>query len=420
MNDIDLDRFGRPRVVVTGMGAVTPHGIGLDAAWAGVIEGRSAISGITRFDPTGFPVRFGAQVPELDPVDDRGWPVPDEVAHLAADLKGRLAVAAAREALSMAGLPRLGDRAGVCLGSEAARPSLADVARRMADNEPPDAGTLARMRPDAPTRLLAALAGATGPRSTVSTACTSSSQAVGEGVLRLRRGGLDAMIVGGVDVLVDPIMVTGFSLLGALSTRNADPQAASRPFDADRDGFVLGEGAGMLVLETMASARARGATVLGEVEGFGCSCNAYRITDSPPDGRGAAQSMAAALADASLNPEDVDYINAHGTSTMMNDASETRGIHRAFGAHGNVVRVSSTKSMTGHLVAACGAVEAIYSLLACRDGVLPPTANLDRPDPECNLAHVPKVAERQLVRRAMTNAFGFGGSNGTLVVSARA
>ena len=420
VNNIDLDRFGRPRVVVTGMGAVTPHGIGLAAAWAGVTEGRSAIGGITRFDPTGFPVRFGAEAGDPDLEDDRGWSIPESVAHLAFDLKGRLAVTAAREALAMAGLPRLGARAGVCLGSEAARPSLADVARRLADSEPPDAATLARMRPDAPTRLLAALVGATGPRSTVSTACTSSSQAVGEGVLRLRRGEVDAMVVGGVDVLVDPIMVTGFSLLGALSTRNDDPQAASRPFDADRDGFVLGEGAGMLVLETMASARARGANVLGEIDGFGCSCNAYRITDSPPDGRGAAQSMSAALADAGLNPEDVDYINAHGTSTLMNDASETRGIHKAFGSHGGVVRVSSTKSMTGHLVAACGAVEAIYSLLACRDGVMPPTANLDRPDPECNLAHVSRTAERQKVRRAMTNAFGFGGSNGTLVVSALA
>lgn len=410
-----VDAFGRPRVVVTGLGAVTPHGIGVEAAWAGVTGGRSAISTISRFDPTGFPVRFGAQVPELPPIHD----IPAQVAPLAADLKGRLAVLALREALEMSGLPALGPRAGVCIGSEAARPSLADVARRLATSEPPTADVLARMRPDAPTRLMAVLAGATGPRSTVSTACTSSSQAVGEGVLRLRRGDVDAMIVGGVDVLVDPIMVTGFSLLGALSTRNDDPQGASRPFDADRDGFVLGEGAGVLILETLAGALARGAEVVGEVLGYGCSCNAYRITDSPPDGRGAAQSMAAALADAGIVAEDVDYINAHGTSTSMNDASETRGIHRAFGSHADTVRVSSTKSMTGHLVAACGAVEAIYSVLACRDGVLPPTANLHRPDPECNLAHVPMQAERSPVRRAMTNAFGFGGSNGTLVVAGR-
>jgi 3-oxoacyl-[acyl-carrier-protein] synthase II len=218
-------------------------------------------------------------------------------------------------------------------------------------------------------------------------------------------------------VLVDPIMITGFSLLGALSTRNAEPERASRPFDIDRDGFVLGEGAGMLVLETLSSARARGAEILGVLSGYGCSCNAYRITDSPPDGRGAFQSMGAALQDARLNPEDIGYINAHGTSTAMNDKSETRGIHRAFGAHTMSVSVSSTKSMMGHLVAACGAVEAILSLLAVRDGVLPPTLNLDSPDPSCDLLHVPLVARRASIRHAMTNAFGFGGSNGTLIVS---
>lgn len=410
-----VDAFGRPRVVITGLGAVTPHGVGVEAAWAGVCDGRSAIAPITRFDPTSFPVRFGAQVPDLPEVED----VPEAVAHLATDLKGRLSVLALREALEMSGLPALGDRAGVCIGSEAARPSLEDVAQRLNSNEPPGAHALARMRPDAPTRLMAAVAGATGPRSTVSTACTSSSQAVGEGVLRLRRGEVDAMIVGGVDVLVDPIMVTGFSLLGALSTRNDEPAAASRPFDAGRDGFVLGEGAGVLILETLSAAQARGAEVLGEVLGYGCSCNAYRITDSPPDGRGAAQSMSAALADAGLEPTDIDYINAHGTSTSMNDASETRGIHRAFGEHGAVVRVSSTKSMTGHLVAACGAVEAIFCVLACRDGVVPPTANLTSPDPECDLHHVPIKAARIPCRQAMTNAFGFGGSNGTLVVAGR-
>ncbi len=408
-----LDRFGRPRVVVTGIGAVTPHGIGIDAVWSGVIDGRSTIGPITRFDATGFPVQFAAQVPELDDVGV----IPAHVEHLAFDLKGRLSVLAAREALEMSGLPALGSRAGVCIGSEAARPSLADVARRLRTDALPDAGALARMRPDAPSRIMAAMAGATGPRHTVSTACTSSSQAVGEGVQRLRRGEVDAMVVGGVDVLVDPIMVTGFSLLGALSTRNHDPAGASRPFDIDRDGFVLGEGAGVLVLETLAFARARGANVLAEIEGFGCSCNAYRITDSPPDGRGAAQSMAAALADAGVNPEDVDYINAHGTSTVMNDASETRGIHWALGEHARTVAVSSTKSMTGHLVAACGAVEAIYCVLACRDGRMPPTANLDRPDPECDLVHIPHTAREGRVRRAMTNAFGFGGSNGTLIVS---
>jgi 3-oxoacyl-[acyl-carrier-protein] synthase II len=237
-------------------------------------------------------------------------------------------------------------------------------------------------------------------------------------MLSIRRGDADAMLVGGVDVLVDPIMVTGFSLLGALSTRNDEPTRASRPFDIGRDGFVLGEGAGFLVLEERGRAMRRGATILGELSGFGCSCNAYRITDSPPDGRGAGSAMTAGLLDAGLLPEEIGYINAHGTSTPMNDASETRGIERAFGHLAQQVSVSSTKSMMGHLVAACGAVEAILCVLAVRDGILPPTINLDEPDPACALNHVQNVAHERRIRHAMTNAFGFGGSNGTLVVSA--
>lgn len=409
----DLDHRGRPRIAITGIGMITPHGRGVAAAWEAVCAGRSAIGPITRFDARRFPVTFAAEVADPGPT-----PVPAAVADVLSDLKGRLAAAALAEALEMSGLPALGDRAGVCIGSEAARPHLEDVAVRLRDQTLPGLDELARMAPDAPTRLAAAMAGATGPRATVSTACTSSSQAVGEGALRIRRGEVDAMIVGGVDVLVDPLMVTGFSLLGALSTRNDDPTAASRPFDAERDGFVLGEGAGMLVLETFAHAKARGAEILGEITGFGCSCNAYRITDSPPDGRGASQSMSLALEDAGLAPEDIGYINAHGTSTAMNDASETRGIHRSFGAAAADIPVSSTKSMTGHLVAACGAVEAIFCLLAVREGLLPPTINLTTPDPECDLRHITPAALRSPARHAMTNAFGFGGSNGTLIVSA--
>ena len=400
-------------VVVTGVGLVTPLGVGTEATWAGVTGARNAIRRIDRFDPTGFPTTIGAQV------DDPGPPgkLPAAVAHLAQDLKGRLAVAAVREALDAAGWAKVADpsRVGVCMGSEAARPSLGEVAERLASGEPPPTEVLERMAPDAPTRLVAALAGAAGPRSTISTACTSSSQAVGEGLLRIRRGEVDAMIVGGVDVLVDPVMVTGFSKLGALSTRNEAPEAASRPFDRDRDGFVLGEGAGIMVLESVDHARARGANLFGRLLGFGCSCNAYRITDSPPDGRGALQAMTWALEDAGLPPEAIGYINAHGTSTQMNDASETVGIHRAFGAHTHDVAVSSTKSLMGHLVAACGAVEAILCMLALRDQVLPPTRNLDHPDPSCDLNHVAHEARAARLEHALTNAFGFGGSNGSLV-----
>lgn len=407
------------RVVITGVGMITPHGIGVDAAWSGVLDGRSAVGPVRRFDASAFPVTFGAETP--DPGDATAWlssqGVPADLLPLGADLKGRLTVAALREALAGAGLESGGPRLGVCIGSEASRPDLGGVAARLRSAELPAAAELARWSPDAPTRLVAAVVGAEGPATTISTACTSSSQAVGEGLLRIRRGEVDAMVVGGVDVLVDPIMITGFSKLGALSTRNDAPTQASRPFDRGRDGFVLGEGAGFLVLERLAIARARGAQVLAELSGFGCSCNAYRITDSPPDGRGAAQAMASALADAQVDASEVGYVNAHGTSTPMNDASETRGIHRAFGASASEVSVSSTKSMTGHLVAACGAVEAIFCALAVRDGTLPPTLNLDDPDPECALRHVAHRAEQRAVRHALTNAFGFGGSNGSLLVS---
>jgi 3-oxoacyl-[acyl-carrier-protein] synthase II len=413
---------GRPdteRVVITGVGLVTPHGVGVPAAWAGVTAGRSAIAPVRRFDASSFPVTFGAEAP--DPGDPGPWlaerGVSPLINALAQDLKGRLAVAALREALEQSGFTARGPRVGVCLGSEASRPDLGGVAERLQKDDLPGAAELARWAPDAPTRITAAVVGATGPTTTTSTACTSSSQAVGEGLLRIRRGEVDAMVVGGVDVLVDPIMITGFSKLGALSTRNEAPTAASRPFDRGRDGFVLGEGAGFLILERLNDARERGAPILAELSGFGCSCNAYRITDSPPDGRGAAQAMAAAVEDARLQPDDVGYINAHGTSTAMNDASETRGIHLALGEAGARVAVSSTKSMTGHLVAACGAVEAIFCVCAVANGLLPPTINLDDPDPECDLNHVRGEARRVPVRHALTNAFGFGGSNGSLLVS---
>ncbi len=391
----------RRRVVVTGLGMVTPLGVGVASTWKGVAEGRSGVGPVRRFDASTLPVTFAAEAP--DPGGDASL-----------DLKLRLAAAAIQEALEMSG-PLDGERTGVCVGSEIGRPDLRVVAERLRTGELPTSEEISSMDPAAPTRLAASLAGARGPMSTISTACTSSSQAVGEGLLRVRRGDADAMVVGGVDVLVDPLMITGFAKLRALSERNDDPQAASRPFDLERDGFVLGEGAGFLVLESEETASRRGASVLAEVSGFGCSCNAYRITDSPPDGRGAHQSMSLALKDAGLGPEEIGYINAHGTSTPMNDPSETAGIHRTFGDH--PVPVSSTKSMMGHLVAACGAVEAILSVLAIREGLLPPTINLDNPDPRCDLRHVPHRAEAARIDHAMTNAFGFGGSNGSLVIS---
>ena len=390
------------RVVITGMGMVTPLGVGVEKTWEAVCRGESGVREVTRFDASGLPVRFAAQTQEPAPREEDGG-----------DLKLRLALAALDEAIEQSG-PVAGDRTGVCMGSEIGRPSLDVLASRLSEMSTPTPEEMARMDPAAPTRLVAQVAGATGPQSTVSTACTSSSQAVGEGLLRVRRGDADVMIVGGVDVLVDAIMITGFAKLGALSERNDDPQAASRPFDVDRDGFVLGEGAGILILEERERALARGATILAELSGYGCSCNAYRITDSPPDGRGAYQSMSAALKDSGLSSDDIGYINAHGTSTPMNDPSEAKGILRTFS---HPVPVSSTKSSMGHLVAACGAVEAIICVQAIRAQRLPPTINLDRPDPVCPLNHVANTAIEVRIDHAMTNAFGFGGSNGSLVLS---
>ncbi len=378
------------RVVVTGIGMVTPLGVGAEATWRAVLSGENGVGPITRFDAAGFPVRFAAEAP---------------VPGVGAELKARLTELAAREALAMSGIAG-GESVGVCVGSEACRPPWAWLWR----TDAPSAAEVQAFAPDAPTRQVAALAGALGPRSTVSTACTSSSQALGEALQRIRRGEVDAMVCGGVDALSEPLMVLGFAKLGALSTRNDDPTRASRPFDLHRDGFVLGEGAGFLVFERESVARSRGAAVLAVVEGYGCSCNAWRITDSPPDGRGAYDAMRFALDDARLAPADIDYVNAHGTSTQQNDASESTALARLLGG----VPTSSTKGMMGHLVAACGAVEAILCVLALRDGIMPGSRNLDEADPSCPVNLVREATPAPL-RHVLTNAFGFGGSNGSLI-----
>jgi 3-oxoacyl-[acyl-carrier-protein] synthase II len=387
--------LGGRRVVVTGIGMVTPLGIGAEPTWQALLDGQNGVGPIRRFDATGFPVRFAAEAP-----------LPGS----GAALKARLVELALGEALQQSGV-RGGPRLGVCVGSEAARPPIEWLGRGEVE-----ADEVAALAPDAPTRQAALQAGAGGPRSTVSTACTSSSQAIGEALLRIRRGEVDAMVAGGVDALSEPLMVVGFAKLGALSTRNEDPTRASRPFDTHRDGFVLGEGAGFLILEAEETARARGAPVLATIGGWGCSCNAWRITDSPPDGRGAAQAMRAALLDAGLTREDIGYINAHGTSTPQNDLSESRAIRSVFGEM--PVPVSSTKGHMGHLVAACGAVEAILCVQALRDGWLPPTRNLEEPDPDCDLTHILGAPTRAHARYALTNAFGFGGSNGSVLLGA--
>ncbi|MCB9521845.1 MAG: beta-ketoacyl-[acyl-carrier-protein] synthase family protein [Myxococcales bacterium] len=404
------------------MGCVTPLGHTVSATWDALIEGRNAIGPIQRFDASGFVTTFAAEIRDFTPP-----PLEGRAARWS-DAKGQFAVAAAQEALADAGLAQTGPaphRFGVSVGAEVSRPELGDMALRLkaALALPPqealrgvDPKDFVVMSAFFPATLLAAVFNARGPNLTTSTACTSSSQSIADAVRVLRRGDADVMLAGGTDRLVEELMVMGFGLLGALSTRNEDPAHACRPFDRTRDGFVLGEGAGFLVLETEAHAQARGARIHAELMGYGWSANAWRITDSPSDGRGARASMTAALKDAGLAPDDVGYINAHGTSTQQNDASETAGIHGAFGAHAQRVPVSSTKSMMGHLVAACGAVELIACVKAIQTGVLPPTINYEHPDPACDLDYIPEGARSAAVDVALTNAFGFGGSNGSLVV----
>ena len=416
--------MSQPRVVVTGVGCVTPLGPDVESTWTALTQGRNAIGPIRRFDPTGFPTNFAAEV--------RKFRIPKVTGRhlLWCDAKGRFALAAADEAMRDAGLDesvRINTaRFGVSVGAEVSRPDLAELADRirMLQTMPPeqvyrsvDPKDFVVMSAFYPATLIARIHDARGPNLTTSTACTSSAQSVADAIRILRRGDADIMLTGGTDRLVEELMVMGFGLLGALSTRTDDPQRACRPFDRPREGFVLGEGAGFLVLETEEHAKARGAHIRAELLGYGCSANAWRITDSPPDGRGARTSMIEAMADAGINPSDVDYINAHGTSTQQNDASETAGIHGALGSYAPQVPISSTKSMMGHLVAACAAVELIACIKAIETGVVPPTINYEHPDPACDLDYVPNEARRRQVDVALSNAFGFGGSNGTLVAA---
>ena len=401
----------RRRVVVTGIGAITPIGATISEMWESLVAGRSGVDYIKRIDASTFPTTFGAEVRDFD---EARVPVNAELRSIL-DRKNLFGWVAAADAVNDSGiLDAPPERVGVALGTESRRP---DFLPRLADGELyPGAYDHMRFSPFVMAGALASRFAFSGPQVTVSTACTSGTQALGVAYQKIQWGEADAMLSGGCDSLIDPLMLTGFSLLGALSKRNDDPSHASRPFDLHRDGFVLGEGAGMLVLEEYEQAKNRGAKIYGEVMGYASTSNAYRLTDSPPDGQGAYLSMKNALADAAVRPEEIGYINAHGTSTHQNDKSETAAIKRCFGGHAPHVPVSSTKSMMGHLVNAGGAVELIICLLTMMNGVLTPTINYEVPDPECDLDYVPNVARRQEVNRALSNSFGFGGINATVVV----
>lgn len=423
----------RRRVVITGVGCITPLGSDVHQVWEGLKQGASGVGYTSVFDASRFPTKISAEV--------RNWDVSDvgedpEVWKLRGR-HTRFAAGAAKKAVADAGILEMPDldptRFGVYLGSGEGQQDFDCFARMMTSALHGQEFDLAlftkaglewlhptielEQEPNMPAGHLAALFNAQGPNANCLTACAASSQAIGEAVELIRRGEADVMLSGGTHSMIHPFGVTGFNLLTALSTNNEHPQQASRPFDRDRDGFVLGEGAAMVILEELEHARKRGAQIYGELTGYGSTADAFRITDTHPEGRGATRCIQLALQDAQLAAEDIHYINAHGTSTSVNDKVETLAIKKALGERAYQTPVSSTKSMMGHLIAAAGATELIVCLMALRDQVLPPTINYDHPDPECDLDYIPNQARAARCHHALSNSFGFGGQNISLIVS---
>jgi len=407
----------RRRVAVTGVGVVTPIGIGKDRFWNALLEGRSGVRRIQSFDPTPFPTQIAAEVHDFDPLDFM-----DRKEARRNDRFVQFAIAATRMALEDADFritPENRDRVGVVLGSGIGGANTWEEQHRVLLERGPD-----RVSPFFIPMLISNMAagmvsivfGARGPNTSVVTACATGGHCIGDAFKIIQRGDADAMIAGGTEAAITALSIAGFCSMKAMSTRNHEPERAVRPFDRDRDGFVMGEGAGVVILEDLERARARGARIYCEVVGYGMSADAYHITQPDPEGDGAAQSMARCLEDAGLSPQEVDYINAHGTSTPYNDKFETLAIKRVFGDHAYRLAVSSTKSMTGHLLGAAGGVELIACALSVHEGVLPPTINYETPDPDCDLDYVPNRARPAPVRVALSNAFGFGGHNCTLAV----
>jgi len=421
----------RRRVVVTGVGCVTPMGAEVEQVWKRLLNGESGVGYISLFDASNFPTKISAEV--------RDWDVSD-VGENPEDWKfqgrhTRFAVGAAKKAVADSGIldrPLDPTRFGVYTGSGEGQQDFDSFTQMMVAAL--EDGTLdiakftkkgleilhptieLEQEPNMPAGHLASLFGAQGPNLNCLTACAASSQAVGEASELIRRGEADVMLAGGTHTMIHPFGVSGFVLLTALSTSNDPPEKASRPCDRLRDGCVLGEGAGMLVLEELEHARARGAKIYGELTGYGSTADADRITDTHPEGRGAISCMKMALRDAGRNPEDVHYVNAHGTSTAVNDRVESLAIKKTFNDYARKLPVSSTKSMMGHLIAAAGATEMIICLLSIRDNVLPPTINYENPDPECDLDYVPNQAREARCDVALSNSFGFGGQNISLIV----
>ncbi|MDK2821056.1 MAG: 3-oxoacyl-[acyl-carrier-protein] synthase [Clostridia bacterium] len=407
----------KKRVVITGMGAITPFGTGKDKLWQSLVEGKSGIGPITRFDAENLPVTFAGEVKDFVPSDFINR---KEIRRM--DRFAQYAVAAARMAVEDASLDlekEDRDRVGVIFGSANGGMETFQEQTKVLLEKGPN-----RISPFFVPMMIANMAaglisinlGIRGVNFTVVNACASGTNSIGEAFRALQRGDADVVITGGSEASVTPLTVAGFAAMKALSTRNDDPAKASRPFENNRDGFVLGEGAGVLVLETLEHAEARGARIYAEISGYGCTADAYHMTAPSPEGETVTRAISLALEDAGLKPEDVDYINAHGTSTPLNDRQETLAIKKVFGDHAYKLAISSTKSMIGHLLGASGAVEAIATALSLYTGVIPPTINYEEPDPECDLDYVPNEARQQPIEVAMSNSFGFGGHNATIVL----
>lgn len=406
----------KKKVAITGLGIISPLGIGVEANWSAVSQGRSGIARITRFDPIDFPSQIAGEVKDFNPED---YIEKKEIKKM--DTFLHYALAAGKMAVEDSGLvidDENAERVGVLVGSGLGGLVTIEKYHKMLLEKGPK-----KISPFFIPMLIVNLApgqismhfGCKGPNSSVVTACATGNHSIGEALKIIQRGDADAMIAGGVESTITPLAIGGFCAMKALSTRNDEPEKASRPFEKNRDGFVIAEGAGILVLEEMEMAKKRGADIYAEIAGFACNADAYHITAPSPNGEGAARCMNLALKDASMDPEDLDYINAHGTSTPMNDISETQGMKTVFKEHAKKITVSSTKSMTGHMLGAAGGVEAIFSILALKYGIIPPTINYETPDPECDLDYVPNQARQQNIKTAMSNSFGFGGTNATLM-----
>jgi 3-oxoacyl-[acyl-carrier-protein] synthase II len=408
----------RTRVVVTGLGCVSPLGLNVKETWSALLAGKSGAGPITHFDARQHKTRFAAEVKGFDPVGRFGTREARKM-----DRFAQFAIASAEDAIEQAGLKideSNRDRVGVIIGTgiggiTTILESYDLYLQRGADRVGPF--LIPMMISDSAAGILAIRTGARGPNMSLVTACATGTNAVGEAASMIRRGAADIMLVGSSEASIVPLAMAGLNAMTALSTRNDDPERASRPFDRDRDGFLMGEGAGMLVLESLDSARARRAPILCEFTGYGTSDDAYHISAPVENGAGAALAMRLALADAGLRPEDISYINAHGTSTRLNDRSETAAVKTVFGEAAYGVPISSTKSMTGHLLGASGSLEAVACVQVLNEHVLPPTINYENPDPDCDLDYVPNKPRPASPVHVMSNSFGFGGHNATLILS---